>query len=520
MEFTRAGGILLHPTSLPGPYGIGDLGQSARNFINFLDATHLKLWQVLPVNPTGYGNSPYQTLSAFAGNPMLISLDELVNDQLLTKDDLHSEISWCKNKIKFQDVIPFHKEKLRLAYQNFIEGKAAFLSSAFDAFCHENKFWLEDYALFIALKEENDLKLWTFWLPEFVRRNADALQEARIRLFQKINAVRFYQFLFFRQWYALKEYANARGIKLIGDIPIFLAHDSADVWSNPHLFHLDENGWPTVVAGVPPDYFSETGQLWGNPLYRWDVLAEQNYAWWTKRFKAAFDLVDIVRIDHFRGFESYWEVQAHEKTAVNGRWMKGPGAAIFKTVEEQLGKLPILAEDLGLITKEVHDLRNAFGFPGFRILQFAFDDNKEARFFLPHNHPRNCVVYTGTHDNDTSLGWFRNENGGYSTRSPEEVEQARQRACNYFNSDGSEINWDFIRFAFASVANTAIIPLQDVLGLGSKGRMNRPGCPDNNWEWRYCEEDLTPGIIERLANLGVTFERCGKSELRSVDYQT
>ncbi len=312
----------------------------------------------------------------------------------------------------------------------------------------------------------------------------------------------------------MKEYANTREIKLIGDIPIFLAHDSSDVWSNPQLFHLDENGWPTIVAGVPPDYFSETGQLWGNPLYRWEVLAEQNYNWWARRFKATFEIVDIVRIDHFRGFESYWEVPAHETTAINGRWVKGPGAAIFKSVQEQLGELPILAEDLGVITKEVRELRDTFGFPGFRILQFAFDDNNEARFFLPHNHPKNCVVYTGTHDNDTSVGWYKNENGGYSTRSLEEVENARRRACNYFNSNGKEINWDFIRFAFSSVANMAIIPLQDVLGLGSEGRMNRPGRPDDNWEWRYCEDDLTSEIIEKLKNLSITFERDGKAELR------
>ncbi|KAA3616226.1 MAG: 4-alpha-glucanotransferase [Calditrichaeota bacterium] len=513
MEFTRAGGILLHPTSLPGPYGIGDLGQSARSFVDFLDQSKLRLWQVLPVNPTGYGNSPYQTLSAFAGNPMLISLDELITEGLLTEKDLSTDFQFTDRRIKFQDVIPFHNEKLRLAYKNFRNGSGRHLIPAFEDFCRDNEYWLQDYALFIALKEKHDLQLWTFWQPDLVKRDPVALEKYRHQLTEKIDAVRFNQFIFYKQWHALKDYANSMDIKLIGDIPIFLAHDSSDVWSNPHLFHLDENGWPTVVAGVPPDYFSETGQLWGNPLYRWDVIAEQNYEWWGRRFKAAFELVDIIRIDHFRGFESYWEVPANAETAINGRWVKGPGADIFKSIEAQLGKLPILAEDLGIITDEVRALRDEFGFPGFRILQFAFDDNDEAKFFLPHNHPKNCVVYTGTHDNDTSVGWFKNENGGYSTRSDAEVEQARHRACNYFNSAGNEINWDFIRFAFSSVANTAIVPLQDILGLGSQGRMNWPGKPDENWEWRYCADDITPAIIEKLRNLSTTFDRDGKAEL-------
>ncbi|KAA3662677.1 MAG: 4-alpha-glucanotransferase [Calditrichaeota bacterium] len=514
MEFTRAGGILLHPTSLPGPYGCGDLGSSARKFVDFLHQTKLGLWQVLPVNPTGYGNSPYQTLSAFAGNPLLISLDELVQHGLLTHDDLKTNIKFPEDRIQFQDVIPFHAEKLRRSYQNFRNGCAQHLRDGFEKFCRDNAFWLEDYALFIALKEGHDLQLWTYWKPELVKREPEALSFWREKLAERIDEVRFNQFLFFEQWHALKIYANEKNIKLIGDIPIFVAHDSADVWSNPDLFHLDEGGWPTVVAGVPPDYFSETGQLWGNPLYRWDVLAERNYDWWVKRFRTAFDTLDIIRIDHFRGFESYWEVPAADETAINGKWIKGPGSHFFHSLEHQLGKLPILAEDLGLITEEVKALRDEFGFPGFRILQFAFDDNDDARSFLPHNHPHNCVVYTGTHDNDTSVGWFRNDNGGYSTRSEEEVNQARKRACAYFNSDGKEINWDFIRHAFASVANTAIIPLQDVLGLGSDGRMNRPGSPDENWEWRYCADALSHKTTERLRQLSIIYERDGIAELK------
>ncbi|MCA9735884.1 MAG: 4-alpha-glucanotransferase [Deferribacteres bacterium] len=514
MEFTRAGGILLHPTSLPGPYGIGDLGKCAQNFVEFLHNAKLGLWQVLPVNPTGYGNSPYQTLSAFAGNPLLISLDDLVSHGLLTKDDLHTTLEFSTDRIKYQDVMPFHAEKLHRAHENFRNGQAQHLKEAFERFCHENAFWLEDYALFIALKEAHDLQLWTYWSPELVKRDPLAISDWREKLATRINAARFNQFLFFQQWHALKAYANERNIKLIGDIPIFLAHDSADVWSNPHLFHLDEGGWPTVVAGVPPDYFSETGQLWGNPLYRWEILAEQNYEWWVKRFRTAFETVDIIRIDHFRGFESYWEVPAAADTAIHGRWVKGPGSGFFRSLEQQLGRLPILAEDLGVITDEVKALRDEFGFPGFRILQFAFDNNDDARSFLPHNHPRNCVVYTGTHDNDTSIGWYKNENGGYSTRSVEEVATARKQACEYFNSDGTQINWDFIRYAFASVANTALIPMQDVLGLGSKSRMNYPGRPNENWEWRYKEDDITPELSEKLRQLSKIYERDGIAELK------
>ncbi len=510
MKLAREAGILLHPTSLPGNYGIGELGSQAEAFLDFLTESGIRLWQILPLGPTGYGNSPYQTLSAFAGNPLLISIEYLVRDGLLSPSFLPETPDFPEERVDFGRVIPFKTHLLQQAFQTFRNGSFPQLNREFEQFCHRYQHWLEDYALYRALKDHFGGCAWTDWPPALIRREASALQSKRSELALQIEAIRFEQFLFYRQWWAIRHRAGEQRIKIIGDIPIFLAHDSADVWAHQDYFYLDENGQPLVVAGVPPDYFSETGQRWGNPLYRWDVMAEENYAWWIQRFRAIFDLVDIVRIDHFRGFEAYWEVPAEEETAIHGRWVKGPGAHFFQVLQQHIGDLPIIAEDLGVITEEVIALRDQFEFPGMRVLQFAFSDDEDARFFQPHNYPRNCVVYTGTHDNDTCVGWFHGDDLSSSTRTPEEIQAERLRAKKYMNTEGEEIHWDFIRLAFASVANTAIVPLQDVLGLGSEARMNLPGRPDGNWEWRFQARALTPEIKNRLRELVDLYERDGK----------
>ncbi len=510
MKFAREGGILLHPTSLPGRFGIGDLGEEAFAFIHFLAGAGMRLWQILPLGPTGYGNSPYQTLSAFAGNELLVNPDRLVQEGLLSKRDVEVSPPFPRGRVDFGRVIPFKMALLRRAYETFAAGRFAALRRRFETFCHEHAHWLEDYALFRAIKSEHNECLWTRWPKELVRREPGALQQAAARLAREIDAIRFAQFLFFEQWSQIKQAANELNIQIIGDLPIFLAHDSADVWAHQELFFLDADGEPEVVAGVPPDYFSETGQRWGNPLYRWERMAEQGYAWWIERFHHTFRQVDIVRLDHFRGFEAYWEVPASEETAIHGRWVKGPGAHFLEAVEKALGRLPIIAEDLGIITEGVIELLRRFRLPGMRVLQFAFGPDEGNRYFLPHNYPRNCVVYTGTHDNDTCVGWFRGDGAGNSTLTQKEIAAERRRALRYLNSDGSEIHWDFIRLAFASVANTAIVPLQDVLGLGSEARMNLPGRPDGNWEWRFLPEQLTPQIQQRLLEMVELYERNGK----------
>ncbi len=513
MHFSRSGGILLHPTSLPGAHGIGSMGHSAVEFLHILLKSELKLWQVLPLGPTGYGNSPYQTLSAFAGNTLLISLNSLVEYGLLQPGDLEDAPDFEATRVEFGKVIPFYAAKLEQAWNNFSGTSHPQLHAEFDSFCHLNASWLEDYALFRALKDAHGGAAWTDWESELVHREQHALTVWRSKLAEKIDAIRFEQYLFSKQWSEIKAAANDLGIKIIGDIPIFLAHDSSDVWANPHLFYLDDDGRPSVVAGVPPDYFSETGQLWGNPLYRWDVVEQDGFSWWVERMRTTLEKVDIIRIDHFRGFESYWEIPAGEETAINGRWVKAPGEALFNTLLQTFGKLPIIAEDLGLITREVEHLRDQFGFPGMRILQFAFGDDEGSRFYLPHNYHANTVVYTGTHDNDTSVGWFRSEGNGNTTRTPEMVQQERERALKFFNSDGSEVHWDFIRMAFGSVANMAIIPMQDVLGLDSSARMNIPGTADGNWEWRFCRDQLSEETLSRLAELASLYERTGPANL-------
>lgn len=506
MAFQRSSGVLLHPTSFFGGQGIGDLGQSAYQFLDFLKAAHQKLWQVLPLGPTGYGDSPYQSFSAFAGNPMLISLDLLVDKGLLDAKDLDtSSYNFPTDNVDYGPVIAYKTAQLQKAYQNFeaqIKDK-----SAYDKFCQEQADWLNDYTLFMALKAHHGGGSWVNWPQALVQRDPAALQAAYQELNDEVGYHKFTQWLFFEQWWALKWAAGERGIAIIGDIPIFVAHDSADVWANQQLFYLEPDGNPTIVAGVPPDYFSATGQRWGNPLYRWDVMAHNGYTWWIKRFKAMLSMVDIIRIDHFRGFEAYWEIPASEPTAVKGKWVTGPQDAFFDTIAYALGGLPLIAEDLGVITDGVVRLRTKFGMPGMRIVQFAFGADT-TNPFLPHNYDSNTVVYTGTHDNETIMGWFRRSDTTGTTDDPETVKRERDYARHYANiHDDTQANWDFIRLAWGSVADMALVPMQDILGLGNEARMNYPSSEGGNWRWRLQADGLNDELAKQLADLTLLYGR-------------
>ncbi|MEW6125553.1 MAG: 4-alpha-glucanotransferase [Acidobacteriota bacterium] len=505
MRFPRLSGILLHPTSLPNRFGIGDLGDEAYRFIDFLAASEQSLWQVLPLGPTGYGDSPYQCFSAFAGNPLLVSPEQLVAEGLLDKQDLRGVPKFPVEKIDFGWVIPYKMGLLERAYSNFKKSTDTDLRAAFLAFRQEAAPWLDDYALFRALKDQHKGVAWNKWKPQYALRDAKAINEAREKLHDKIEAHRFFQFLFFKEWRALKNYCHDKGIKIIGDVPIFIAYDSADVWTNPELFKLDAKGRPLVVAGVPPDYFSKTGQLWGNPIYNWEKMQATKFQWWIERLQATFNTVDIVRIDHFRGFCATWEVPARDKTAKNGRWVEVPGKALFTRLNEMLGELPIIAEDLGVITPDVEALRDGFGFPGMRIFQFAFRDR--ANIDLPHNYIPHSVAYTGTHDNDTAVGWFNSKAGEGSTRSAEQIAAEKRFCMDYLNTRGKAIHWDFIRAVLASVADTAIIPMQDILGLGSEARMNLPASQQGNWQWRYKANALNEHLSNRLNHLTELYVR-------------
>ncbi len=506
MSFPRSSGILLHPTSLPGPFGIGDLGLEAFGFADFLVETGQSLWQVLPLGPTGYGDSPYACYSAFAGNTLLISPERLIEEGLLNAEELPDLPLFRPERVDFQTVHQFKDAILQKAYAGFQQGAGAGLRSGFAEFCELSKSWLDDYALFRALKETHHGIAWNEWEPDLIRREPAAIASATTQLWPQIEAHKFYQFLFFRQWFALKSYCNERGIKVIGDIPIFVAQDSADVWTNPHEFKLDENGVPIVVAGVPPDYFSVTGQLWGNPLYNWKQMEDEGFRWWIERVRATLQTVDIVRIDHFRGFAACWEIPGGDKTAERGQWVEAPGREFFKAIREALGELPIIAEDLGVITPDVVALRDEFGFPGMRILQFAFSSDP-GNHDLPHNYHPNVVVYTGTHDNDTTVGWINSVAGPGSTRNAEQIEREKKFCLRYLNTPGEEIHWDFIRAVLASVANTAVVPLQDLLGLGTEARMNLPNSIEGNWSWRYQSGALTAEIRERLKSLSELYGR-------------
>ena len=514
MNVSRASGILLHPSSLPGPFGIGDLGPEAYAFADFLAASGQSLWQVLPLGPTGYGDSPYQCYSAFAGNTLLISPEQLTAEGLLDRSDSVA-ISLNVERVEFGRVHEVKEALLRKAYERYKRTTDTNLRSAFETFAQRYADWLEDYALFRALKDAHHGVAWNEWEPALVRRTPAALTRAREELQEQVEAQMFYQFLFFRQWFALKLYCNERGIKLVGDLPIFVAHDSADVWTNPDQFKLDKNGTPVVVAGVPPDYFSTTGQLWGNPLYNWDRMLEDGFKWWIKRVEATLNVVDIVRVDHFRGFAASWEIPGGDKTAERGRWVESPGRELFTAIRKALGSLPIIAEDLGVITPDVVALRDEFGFPGMRILQFAFGSDSR-NIDLPHNYAPNVAAYTGTHDNDTTVGWFRSVAGEGSTRTAKQIERERNFCMNYLNTDGKEIHWDFIRALFATVANTAIVPLQDVLGLGTEARMNLPNSIEGNWSWRFMANALTDEIGARLKTLTELYGRAQQASENSA----
>ena len=480
---------------------IGELGPAARQFADALQEMGQHLWQMLPLGPTGYGDSPYQSFSTFAGNKLIISFDQLVEDGLLSRGRLSSFPKFPNDTVDFGPVITIRTAVLRTVCRSFERRASAEKKQAFEKFCAKNADWLDDYALFSALKTAHDLKPWPTWEPELVRREPAALHAAQRRFKTAIRNEKICQFLFFDQWKRLVDYCHARKIRIIGDIPIFVAHDSADVWAHPELYYLDESGNPMIVAGVPPDYFSATGQLWGNPLYRWDVHKQTGYAWWVARLRKIFELVDIVRIDHFRGFEAYWEIPGNETTAIKGKWVKGPNADLFEALHAQLGRLPIIAEDLGVITPDVEKLRDRFEFPGMRILQFAFGNDDKAEAYRPESYPPNCVVYTGTHDNDTTVGWFRSEPGNGSTRSKEDIEKERKTVLNYVKADGREIHWDMIGVAMKSKANTAVVPLQDIFGLGTEARMNVPGTTGGNWRWRFTWDMLTPEMKHRMRTL-------------------
>ncbi len=501
MKFPRRSGVLLHPTSLPGRFGIGDLGDAAYRLIDFLAAARQTYWQILPLSPTGYGDSPYQTLSAFAGNPMLISPEKLVETGQLSADDLRDAPDLPDDHIDFGPAIQSKTALLDRAFANFRARGADAQGAAFARFCEEHAFWLDDFALFMALKESHDLRPWYAWEPEFKMRHPDALARAQETLAENIECEKYRQWQFAEQWLAVKQYANARGIRIIGDIPIFVSDDSADVWANTDLFYFDQDLRPTVVSGVPPDYFSATGQLWGHPLYRWDVMAKDGYAWWIARFRAAFTSADVVRIDHFRGFYNYWQIPAGEKTAVKGKWRRGPGADLFNAITAALGDVAIIAEDLGEFDAEsragVDALQAEFGFPGMKVLHFAFGSGAD-NIYLPHHYTRDFVAYTGTHDNDTSVGWYQVSSS----------EGERDYARKYTRSDGSDIAWDLIRLAWASVANTAMTTAQDLLALGHDARMNMPstvGPP--NWCWRMLPGALDDAIAARLAELTAIYGR-------------
>lgn len=491
MLFPRSSGILLHPTSFPSRFGMGDMGIEAYRFIDFLVESDQQYWQVLPLGPTGYGNSPYSCYSAMAGNPLLINPELLRDNELLADEDFANLPEFPLDYVDFERAIAVKVPLLKKACENFKAKASSVQQKEFSGFCESKENWLEDYALFMALKDHFGGVSWNNWEPEIARREPESLEKWRQQLNTEIYYYKYVQFEFFRQWTELKRYANLRDIKIIGDIPIYVAHDSADVWSHREIFCLDEaSGEPALMAGVPPDYFSSTGQLWGNPVYNWEKLQANNFEWWVERFEAIFAYVDVTRIDHFRGFDAYWAVKRGQETAMYGEWIKAPGTALLDLINQKFGDLPIIAEDLGVITPEVVALRDRYEFPGMKILQFAFGAGPGDPF-LPFNYDRNCVVYTGTHDNDTTVGWF-NQLSNYE----------RDEVLRYFGCiDPQGIHWSLIRMGWISIANMAIVPYQDLLGLDTDARMNFPGKPEGNWGWRYRPEALNREVGDRLKTM-------------------
>lgn len=496
----------MHPTSLPNDYGIGDLGKSAYEFVDFLERSKQTYWQILPLVPTGYGDSPYSSFSAFAGNTNLISPEFLVEDKLLTEREINEKPDFPKDRVDYGKVFEWKSSLFRKAYENFCSTNNIDLRDSFEEFTEQAAEWLDDYALFKAIKSAQYQKPWLEWDEPLRLREEKALLEARENLHEEIQAQKFYQFLFFKQWTRLKNYANGKGIKIIGDIPIFISFDSADVWRNPQEFKLNEDLTPKVSAGVPPDFFSSTGQLWGNPIYNWEKMEADGFDWWTRRVKFTLKMVDILRIDHFRGFAATWEVPSGDKTAENGSWAEVPGRELFTTLKNKLGELPVMVEDLGVITPDVVELRDEFGFPGMRILQYAFNGDASNQD-LPHNYIENCVAYTGTHDNDTVVGWFNSHVGKSSTRDASQISREHKFCLEYLDSDGEEINWDFIRAVWESVADTAITPMQDILGLGNDARMNLPASHSGNWDWRCEQGCFSEKYAERLRKLTEIYGR-------------
>jgi 4-alpha-glucanotransferase len=504
MEQHRAGGILLHPTSLPGPDGIGDLGPEAFRWVDFLQQSGCQFWQVLPLGPTGYGDSPYQCFSAFAGNPYLISAAILLDQGLLQQEDLADRPGFPLEKVDYGKAIQWKLKLVHRAYEHFAAGNRDNLRSEFETFKSAEQHWLAPFATYMAIKTEYNLVAWNNWPEELRLRDPKALKAFKKEHIEQIEEQAFAQFLFYRQWRAVRDYAHQKGVRIIGDIPIFVAYDSADVWVHKDLFYLDEAGLPEVVAGVPPDYFSKTGQLWGNPLYRWDVHKAQGYEWWAQRIKAVLNQVDIVRLDHFRGFEAYWEIPYGNETAIEGRWVKGPGSGFFRSIQEELGELPIIAEDLGVITEGVTKMRDDFNLPGMKILQFAFAADPDDDF-LPHNYPIKCVAYTGTHDNNTTRGWYE--------AAPEREKDFCRR---YLARSGGDIAWSMVRALWGSVAAWVLAPMQDFLNLGEWARMNYPGNPSGNWDWRMHPNAINEGLIARLHETNYLYGRLPKAEKEAL----
>ncbi len=494
----RGSGILLHISSLPSAYGVGDLGPHAYKFADFLAESKQSFWQILPLTPTDliYDNSPYHSISAFAGNPLLISPDFLVRDELLSEGDLEMVPSFPQNQVDYEAVTAYKNNLFDMAYKSFKEFEDI---NDYERFCSRNQLWLDDFVLFKALREHFEGKVWSEWEPEIRDRSSEALDSLKHEHKDRLDKEKFLQYIFYKQWFALKSYCNQKGIQIIGDIPIYVEYNSAEVWTNPQLFKLDNDKKPEVVAGVPPDYFSETGQLWGSPIYNWDKMREQKFEWWIKRIAHTLTLVDIVRIDHFRGLIAYWEVPAGETTAINGKWVEVPSVEFFNTVLKHFPTLPIIAEDLGIITPDVREVIHQYDLPGMKVLHFAFGDDMATNPYVPHNLIRNCIVYTGTHDNNTTRGWFRTE------ATPE----IKHRLNQYL---GREISYDTVpldlmRLAFMSVANLAIIPIQDLLGLDEQARMNKPSTNRGNWRWRLSSAQLTPEAAATLLHLTETYGR-------------
>jgi 4-alpha-glucanotransferase len=500
MRSPRASGILLHPTSLPSPYGIGDIGPDAFSFVDFLKDAGQRYWQMLPLGPTGYGDSPYQCLSSFAGNTLLVSPEVLVVDGLLSDEEVEKLRAEPGERVDFAEAHRLKGNALAIAAKRFAGSRSAELKEDLEKFVGDNSWWLDDYALFRAIKTSQGERPWYEWPEPLKLRENGALSAIRHQLEFNVESEKIAQFLFYRQWFRLKKYASENGVAVIGDMPIFVALDSSDVWCNRDKFKLNRDGTPRVVAGVPPDYFSETGQLWGNPIYDWERMASDDFGWWVARVAFALKVSDVVRIDHFRGLAAAWEVPGTDETAENGEWVPVPGDAIFDAIRSALGHVPLIAEDLGVITDDVIQLREKYGFPGMRILQYAFGGDANSGD-LPHNFDRNTVVYTGTHDNDTTIGWWRSLGQG-AVSSPE-----RDFCSRYLDTDAAEINWDLIRAAWASVVDTAIAPVQDILGLDSEARMNTPATTEGNWAWRMDPEAPSVEIKERLYDLTVVYGR-------------